>query len=161
MSIVSIRYTYALFLCTCLSFKGLIIKNQVIMNAIMIKLILVMSCSLLGGCMTFNNLSTGRSLGKGIHEITPSLSSYYVEGKATTPSLPQVIYNYGLTEKMDVGANISYTAENLVQFALMGSGFQKTRGIKRPKVGLLNIGSEEKKGTMEIRKAYQILQRRP
>ena len=79
-----------------------------IMNAIMIKLILVMSCLLFEGCMTFNNLSTGRSLGKGIHEFTPSLSSYYVEGKATTPSLPQFIYNYGLTEKMDVGANISF-----------------------------------------------------
>jgi phosphate acyltransferase len=60
---------------------------------------------------------------------------------------------------LDVGANISHKAENLMQFAFMGAGFQKTRGIKKPKIGLLNIGSEEKKGTLEIRKAYQDLQK--
>jgi hypothetical protein len=79
-----------------------------IMNTIVLRLSVVMACILLAGCTTFNNLSTGRSLGKGVHEITPSLSSYYVEGKATTPSLPQVIYNYGLTEKLDIGANVSF-----------------------------------------------------
>ncbi|HSX04736.1 MAG TPA: phosphate acyltransferase PlsX [Rhabdochlamydiaceae bacterium] len=59
---------------------------------------------------------------------------------------------------LDVGANVSVKAEHLVQFASMGIAYQKTRGIERPTVGLLNIGSEKKKGTPEIRKAYEHLQ---
>jgi len=59
---------------------------------------------------------------------------------------------------LDVGANTSYKAEQLVQFALMGVAFQKSRGITLPKVALLNIGSEAKKGTPELRRAYESLQ---
>ncbi len=55
---------------------------------------------------------------------------------------------------LDVGANTSCKAEHLVQFALIGSAYQKNRGIDKPKVGLLNIGSEAKKGTPELREAY-------
>lgn len=56
---------------------------------------------------------------------------------------------------LDVGANISYKAKHLVQFALMGVSFQKSRGITTPRVGLLNIGSEARKGTPELRVAYE------
>lgn len=59
---------------------------------------------------------------------------------------------------IDVGANLSCKAENLVQFALMGIAYQKSRGIELPLVGLLNIGSEPKKGTPELREAYGRLQ---
>lgn len=59
---------------------------------------------------------------------------------------------------LDVGANLSCKAEHLYQFALMGIAYQKTRGVSRPLVGLLNIGSEKQKGTPELRKAYQKLQ---
>jgi glycerol-3-phosphate acyltransferase PlsX len=58
---------------------------------------------------------------------------------------------------LDVGANTSFKAKHLMQFALMGVAFQKTRGISLPKVGLLNIGSEAKKGTPELRAAYDLL----
>ena len=58
---------------------------------------------------------------------------------------------------LDVGANISYTAEHLIQFASMGVAYQKSRGVQLPKVGLLNIGSEAKKGTPELRQAYDQL----
>jgi glycerol-3-phosphate acyltransferase PlsX len=57
-----------------------------------------------------------------------------------------------------VGANVTVKAEHLVQFASMGIAYQKTRGIEQPTVGLLNIGSEKKKGTPELRKAYECLQ---
>jgi glycerol-3-phosphate acyltransferase PlsX len=60
---------------------------------------------------------------------------------------------------LDVGANIQCKADHLVQFAWMGSAYQKTRGIERPSVGLLNVGSEAMKGTSELRLAYQKLQR--
>ena len=59
---------------------------------------------------------------------------------------------------LDVGANVNVKAENLLQFAQMGIAYQKTRGIKHPTVGLLNIGEEKQKGTPELRKAYAILE---
>lgn len=55
---------------------------------------------------------------------------------------------------LDVGANLSSKPKYLLQYALLGTAFQKTHGIKKPKVGLLNIGSEAKKGTAELQKAY-------
>ena len=61
---------------------------------------------------------------------------------------------------LDVGANVEVKAAHLVQFALIGAAFQKTRGIPRPTVGLLNIGSEAQKGTSELRLAYHELQKK-
>lgn len=58
---------------------------------------------------------------------------------------------------LDVGANTSYKAKHLIQFAAMGVAYQKSRGIKIPIVGLLNIGSEAKKGTPELQKVYNQL----
>ncbi len=62
---------------------------------------------------------------------------------------------------LDVGGNIAVKASNLVQFAHLGTAYQKTRGIPHPTVGLLNIGSEALKGTSELRLAYQELQNTP
>lgn len=60
---------------------------------------------------------------------------------------------------LDVGANVEASAEHLLQFAQMGIAYQKSRGTSQPKVGLLNIGEEKKKGTQEVRKAYDLLQK--
>lgn len=60
---------------------------------------------------------------------------------------------------IDVGGNVSCKARHLVCFAQMGAAYQRCcLGIEKPKVGLLNIGLESKKGTSEIRRAYQLLQ---
>ncbi len=61
---------------------------------------------------------------------------------------------------LDVGANTTYKAKHLVQFAAMGVAYQRSRGVKVPKVGLLNIGSEAKKGTPELQEAYHLLQKK-
>jgi glycerol-3-phosphate acyltransferase PlsX len=58
---------------------------------------------------------------------------------------------------LDVGANARSSASQLLEFAQMGIAYQKLRGIKQPKVALLNIGAEEKKGTPEHQKAYAYL----
>jgi glycerol-3-phosphate acyltransferase PlsX len=58
---------------------------------------------------------------------------------------------------LDVGANMTYKAEHLYLFALMGIAYQKSRGIANPTVGLLNIGTEANKGTPELQKAYKKL----
>ncbi len=59
---------------------------------------------------------------------------------------------------LDLGANVDCTSEQLVQFALMGSVLAETSGIARPRVALLNIGSEEIKGNEQIRLAASILE---
>jgi len=64
----------------------------------------------------------------------------------------------GFVAVIDVGGNVSCKAENLIQFAQIGAAYQSCNLEGRtPKVGLLNIGAESKKGTLEVRQAYQAL----
>jgi glycerol-3-phosphate acyltransferase PlsX len=64
----------------------------------------------------------------------------------------------GASVMLDLGANVSCDAENLVQFAVMGSVFAKfVLGLEKPSIGLLNIGSEELKGNDVIKEAARIL----
>ena len=59
---------------------------------------------------------------------------------------------------LDLGANTECNANNLVEFAIMGTVFYQLLYKKqKPTVGLLNIGSEETKGREEIREAAMIL----
>ena len=62
---------------------------------------------------------------------------------------------------LDVGANLQAKATHLMQFAHLGSAYQRARGIANPRIGILNIGSEPLKGTSEIRIAYQKLKKSP
>ncbi len=64
----------------------------------------------------------------------------------------------GGTLMVDVGANAECTPEYLLQFAFMGSFFVKScKGVENPKVGLLNIGTEETKGNPLYKEAHQLL----
>lgn len=59
---------------------------------------------------------------------------------------------------LDVGATIGGDAQQLIDFAILGSAMARALfGIKRPSVGLLNVGVEEIKGQEEIREASRIL----
>ncbi len=59
---------------------------------------------------------------------------------------------------LDLGANTDCEAKNLVQFAVMGAAYSRIIfGFDRPRVRLLNIGTEEMKGTDELRDAAQHL----
>ena len=59
---------------------------------------------------------------------------------------------------LDVGANISCDADQLVDFAVMGEAFARAiLGLERPSVGLLNVGSEDVKGHDAVKEAAQIL----
>jgi len=63
---------------------------------------------------------------------------------------------------LDVGANLDATPEQLCQYALMGSIYaDKILGISNPRVGLLNVGSEEGKGNELTQKAYPLLKDAP
>lgn len=60
----------------------------------------------------------------------------------------------GQTLLLDSGANVDSSSEHLVQFAVMGSCYmQAAEGIDSPRVGLLNIGSEDTKGTDVVKVA--------
>ncbi|HEX3753582.1 MAG TPA: phosphate acyltransferase PlsX [Rhizomicrobium sp.] len=64
----------------------------------------------------------------------------------------------GQTVVLDCGANVSATAEQLVDFAVMGEAFAHAiLGLERPRVGLLNVGAEEQKGNEAVKGAGQIL----
>jgi glycerol-3-phosphate acyltransferase PlsX len=59
---------------------------------------------------------------------------------------------------LDVGLNADCKAENLNQFAILGSLYAKhILGIEKPRVGLLNIGEEEGKGNILAQAAYPLL----
>ena len=67
----------------------------------------------------------------------------------------------GRSVVLDVGANLDADAEQLVEFAVMGESYARAVfGIKKPTVGLLNIGSEEEKGRDAIKFAGEILRTR-
>lgn len=68
----------------------------------------------------------------------------------------------GHVHMLDLGANAECSAEQLLQFAVMGSALvTAVYGIERPTVGLLNIGEEEIKGNEVIKEAAQLLQASP
>ena len=64
----------------------------------------------------------------------------------------------GKTVICDCGANAECTPEFLLQFALMGSLFaKKSLGVANPRIGLLNIGTEDSKGTPLQKETYGLL----
>ncbi len=94
-----------------------------------------------GALLAAGTLVTGRI--KGIKR--PALTTVYPTEK-------------GFSVLSDVGANAECTAENIEYFALMGSLYVKEiLGVEHPTVGLLNIGTEETKGTELYIKTHDLL----
>jgi glycerol-3-phosphate acyltransferase PlsX len=64
----------------------------------------------------------------------------------------------GHTHMLDLGANVDCSAEHLFQFAVMGSVLTEAiDNVERPRVGLLNIGSEAMKGNAQVKAADEYL----
>lgn len=83
-----------------------------------------------------------------------------IERPALAPTFPTVD-GKGFV-MLDAGANSDAKPEHLLQYAVMGSVYaEKVRGIKKPRVGLLNIGTEEKKGNELTKAAYKLLSEAP
>ena len=79
---------------------------------------------------------------------------------------PAIVFNIpsmtGHCHLLDLGANVDCSAEQLYQFGLMGSILSKAvDGISAPRVGLLNIGTEEIKGGDVIKSAADLLRADP
>lgn len=81
-----------------------------------------------------------------------------IERPALTPTLPTIGGEGFLL--LDVGANVDAKPEHLLQYAIMGSIYcEKVRGTANPRVGLLNIGTEEKKGNDLTKAAFELLKK--
>lgn len=93
-------------------------------------------------------LLTGRHLLKTLQGIDKPAMVARIPGSLNKDSL-----------LLDVGANVDCRAEQLFQFAVMGSVLAESLGhTKRAKVGLLNIGAEEFKGNEQVRRAAAMLE---
>lgn len=64
----------------------------------------------------------------------------------------------GHCQLLDLGANVDCTAEQLYQFAVMGSVAAQALGVQRPRVALLNVGTEDIKGNQQVKLAANLLQ---
>ncbi len=76
------------------------------------------------------------------------------------PALAAMLPTLGANDviMLDLGANTECDARNLVQFAVMGAAYARIAlDLERPRVRLMNIGTEDLKGTNEIRDAAAIL----
>ncbi len=64
----------------------------------------------------------------------------------------------GRCQLLDLGANVDCTAEQLYQFAMMGSVAAEALGVLSPRVALLNVGTEAIKGNQQVKAAALLLQ---
>ena len=83
-----------------------------------------------------------------------------IERPALAPMLP-TMDNMGVLA-LDLGANMDAKPEHLLQYAVMGSIYrEKVHGVERPRVGLLNVGTEPGKGNELSKAAYALLEGAP
>ncbi|AWD20455.1 phosphate acyltransferase PlsX [Fuscovulum blasticum] len=66
----------------------------------------------------------------------------------------------GFNVMLDVGADVKAEASDLLQYAIMGASYARNGlSLERPRVGLLNVGTEEHKGRAELKEALELLAR--
>lgn len=102
-------------------------------------------------CISAGN--TGALMAGGIF-IVGRISG--IERPALAPILPTLSGDGFLL--IDAGANMDAKPEHLLHYGIMGSIYmQKVRNIQNPKVGLLNVGTEDDKGTELTKQAFTML----
>ncbi|MDR6552857.1 phosphate acyltransferase PlsX [Paenibacillus qinlingensis] len=83
-----------------------------------------------------------------------------IERPALAPMIP-TMDGHGVLA-LDLGANMDATPEQLIQYAIMGSIYRsKVHGVDKPRVGLLNVGTESAKGNELTKTAYPLLEQAP
>lgn len=83
-----------------------------------------------------------------------------IERPALAPMMP-TMDDIGVLA-LDLGANMDAKPEHLVQYAIMGSIYRsKVHGMKQPRIGLLNVGTEAMKGNEMTKAAYELLEASP
>lgn len=102
-------------------------------------------------CVSAGNTGALMALSRHILKTLPG-----IDRPAMVATIPT---SRGICQLLDVGANVDCTAEQLYQFAVMGSVAAQALGMSRPRVALLNVGTEDIKGNQRVRMAASLLQR--
>lgn len=103
-----------------------------------------------GACVSAGNTGALMALARYELKMLPG-----IDRPAICTAVPN---RHGHVHWLDLGANVDSSAEQLAQFALMGSALSSVvDGVKKPRVGLLNIGSEAIKGNEQVKAAANLL----
>ncbi len=101
-------------------------------------------------CVSAGNTGAMMAIARFVLKMLPG-----IDRPALCTTLPAI---NGHTHMLDLGANLDCTAEQLEQFAIMGSILASAvDNVKAPRIGLLNIGEEEIKGNESIKQAGKLL----
>ena len=104
------------------------------------------------GLVSAGNTGALMAISKFVLKTIPGINRPAIAGLMPTMRGENII--------LDLGANIECTHENLIQFAIMGEVFSKlVLAKKKPKVAVLNVGSEEIKGNSIVRKTFEELEK--
>ncbi|MDH1307873.1 phosphate acyltransferase PlsX [Pseudomonas fulva] len=101
-------------------------------------------------CVSAGNTGALMALSRGVLKTLPG-----IDRPAMVAAIPT---RTGYCQLLDLGANVDCTAEQLYQFAVMGSVAAQSLGVQRPRVALLNVGTEDIKGNQQVRLAANLLQ---
>jgi glycerol-3-phosphate acyltransferase PlsX len=104
-----------------------------------------------GGVVSAGNTGALMAMAKFVFKTLPGIDRPAIAGRFPTQQ--------GSCVMLDLGANVDCDENNLLQFAIMGEVYARyALGIKKPTIGLLNIGVEGLKGNEAVRKAATALQ---
>ncbi|MBI6926837.1 MULTISPECIES: phosphate acyltransferase PlsX [Pseudomonas] len=100
-------------------------------------------------CVSAGNTGALMALSRAVLKTLPG-----IDRPAMVAAIPT---RTGYCQLLDLGANVDCTAEQLYQFAVMGSVAAQSLGVQRPRVALLNVGTEDIKGNQQVRLAASLL----
>jgi glycerol-3-phosphate acyltransferase PlsX len=101
-------------------------------------------------CVSAGNTGALMAIAKIVLKTLPGILRPAITATVPAKTRPVVL--------LDMGANIDCTSDYLVQFALMGDAYARAMlGVAKPRIGLLNVGSEEMKGHDEVKLAHLLL----
>ena len=101
-------------------------------------------------CVSAGNTGALMALSRHVLKTLPG-----IDRPAMVAAIPT---QKGYCQLLDLGANVDCSAEHLFQFAVMGSVAAEALGVVRPRVALLNIGTEDIKGNQQVKLAASLLQ---
>jgi glycerol-3-phosphate acyltransferase PlsX len=103
------------------------------------------------GIVSAGNTGALMAMAKTVLRTLPGITRPAIAGTLPTIGREDIVM-------LDLGADVGTDPEGLHQFAIMGDAYARTAlGIAKPRIGLLNIGSEEMKGHDELKAAHQML----
>ncbi len=101
-------------------------------------------------CVSAGNTGALMALSRHVLKTLPG-----IDRPAMVAAIPT---QAGACQLLDLGANVDCSADNLFQFAVMGSVAAQALGVVRPRVALLNVGTEDIKGNQQVKLAASLLQ---